>query len=142
MQDKAQRTVVILLWFLSLIPNNVLRYTLLVIASCLALLYVIHFKRPSIQLSRLEQLVQNTETIIHDAKLHCVRDLASLLEKWVELLKIKRAASKIESRILETNDTLTWSEYRLLSGDISDCAKRVKEIRTAVQVSTTHPTAD
>ncbi|KAJ7490528.1 hypothetical protein FB451DRAFT_1389309 [Mycena latifolia] len=30
--------------------------------------------------------------------------------------------------------TLTWTEYRLLSGDISDCAKSVREIRTAVQL--------
>ncbi|KAJ7441426.1 hypothetical protein FB451DRAFT_1191041 [Mycena latifolia] len=133
MQDKAQLTVAILLWFLSLIPKNALRYTLLAIASCLALLYAIHFKRPSIQLSRLEHLVQNTETIIHDAKLHCARDLANLLKKGVELLKIKRALSKIQSRMLEMN-TLTWTEYHLLLRDISDCAKSVKEIRTAVQL--------
>ncbi|KAJ7490490.1 hypothetical protein FB451DRAFT_1513125, partial [Mycena latifolia] len=133
MQDKAQLTVAILLWLLSLIPNNALRYTLLAIASCLALLYTIHLKRPSTQLSQLEHLVQKTEGTILNAKLHCARDLANLLEKWVELLKIKRAASEIQSRMLETN-TLTWTEYRLLSGGISDCTESVKEIRTALIV--------
>ncbi|KAJ7441437.1 hypothetical protein FB451DRAFT_1441351 [Mycena latifolia] len=123
----------ILLGALSLIPHNALRYTLLVIAVCLALLYAVHLKRPSTQLSQLEVIVQKTDKVIRDAKLHCARDFANLLEKWAELLKIKRSASEIQSRILETN-TLTWTEYRLLSGDISDCAKSVKEIRTAVQL--------
>ncbi|KAJ7490493.1 hypothetical protein FB451DRAFT_1165849 [Mycena latifolia] len=133
MYDKLQLTVSILFWFLALIPDNALRYTLLTIVAFLALLYVIHLKRPSTQLSQLEEFVQKTESIIRDAKLHCPRDLANLLEKGVQLLKIKRAASKIQSRMLETN-TLTWKKYRLLSRAISDCAKSVKEIRTAVQL--------
>ncbi|KAJ7490495.1 hypothetical protein FB451DRAFT_1389279 [Mycena latifolia] len=133
MHDKAQLTVAILLWFLSLIPNNALRYALLAIVASLALLYAIHLRRPSTQLSQLEHFVQKTEGTILDAKLHCARDLGNLLEKWVELLKIKRSASKIQSRMLETN-ALTWKNYRLLSHDISDCADSVKEIRTAVQL--------
>ncbi|KAJ7490510.1 hypothetical protein FB451DRAFT_1361366 [Mycena latifolia] len=133
MQDKAQLTVSILLWFMSFIPHTVLRYTLFAITACLALLCAIHLERPSTQLSRLDHLVQKTEGTILDAKLHCARDLATLLEKWAELLKIKRAASKIQSRMLETNTT-TWTEYRLLLRDISDCAKSVKENRTAVQL--------
>ncbi|KAJ7490499.1 hypothetical protein FB451DRAFT_621152 [Mycena latifolia] len=133
MQNKAQLTVAILLWFLSLIPNNALRYTLLAIVASLALLYAIHLKRPSTVMSQLEHLIQTTEGIIGDAKLHCTRDLANLLEKGVQLLKIKRSASKIQSRMLETK-TLTWKKYRLLSRDISDCGKSVKEIMTAVQL--------
>ncbi|KAJ7490518.1 hypothetical protein FB451DRAFT_1552212 [Mycena latifolia] len=133
MQDTAQLTVSILLWFMSVIPHTLLRYTLLATTACLALLCAIHLERPSTQLSQLEHLVQKTEGTILDAKLHCAGDLANLLEKWAELLKIKRSASKIQSRMLETNAT-TWTEYRLLSDDISDCAKSVKEIRTAVQL--------
>ncbi|KAJ7490519.1 hypothetical protein FB451DRAFT_1513171 [Mycena latifolia] len=133
MHDKAQLTVTILLWFLSLIPNNALRYTLLVITACLALLYAIHLKRPATQLRQLEHLVQKTEEIIRDSKLHCARDLANLLEKGVELLKVKRSASKIQSRMLETT-ALTWKKYRLLSRDISICTKNIKEIQTAVQL--------
>ncbi|KAJ7490524.1 hypothetical protein FB451DRAFT_1361372 [Mycena latifolia] len=133
MQDTAQLTVSILLWLMSFIPHTVLRYTLLAITTCLALLCTIRLKRPSTQLSHLEHIVQKTEGTILDAKSHCARDHANLLEKWAELLKVKRSASKIQSRMLETNTT-TWTEYRLLSDDISDCAKSVKEIRTAVQL--------
>ncbi|KAJ7430780.1 hypothetical protein FB451DRAFT_1198683 [Mycena latifolia] len=127
MQDTTQLTVSILLWFMSFIPDNVLRYTLLAFTACLALLCAIHLERPLTQLSELGHLVQKTEITILDAKSHCSRDLGNLLEK------IKRSASKIQSRMLETNTT-TWTEYRLLSRDISDCAKSAKEIRTAVQL--------
>ncbi|KAJ7489421.1 hypothetical protein FB451DRAFT_1362307 [Mycena latifolia] len=120
----------ILLAALSLIPNDTLRYTLLEIAACLALLYVVHLKRPSTQLRQLEDIVQTTEGVLGDAKLYCPRDLLGLVEKG---LRIKRSASMIQCRLLEAN-TVTWKKYRLLSRDISDCTKKVKEIRTAVQL--------
>ncbi|KAJ7490525.1 hypothetical protein FB451DRAFT_1361373 [Mycena latifolia] len=91
-----------------------LRYASLRIAFSLALLYVIHLKRPLTQLSQLEDVVQTTETIICDAKLHCPRDLVSLLEARVRLLN--------------------WKKYRLLSRDISDCVKKVKKIQNDVQI--------
>ncbi|KAJ6583943.1 hypothetical protein DFH09DRAFT_1075560 [Mycena vulgaris] len=123
----------ILLGTLSLIPNDTLRYTLLVIFNCLALLYVIHLKRPSTQLRQLEDMVNKTEDMIQDAKLHCARDILSLTGERVRLLEVKRSASMIQCRMLETN-TLTWKKYRLLSRDIAECAKNVKKIRTAVQL--------
>ncbi|KAJ7490494.1 hypothetical protein FB451DRAFT_1361356 [Mycena latifolia] len=110
-----------------------LRYASLGIAFSLALLYAIHLERPSTQLSQLEDVVQTTETIICDAKLHCPRNLLSLLEAGVRLLKVKRSASNIRSRMLETN-TLTWKTYRLLSRDTSDCVKKVQKIQNDVQL--------
>ncbi|KAJ7441438.1 hypothetical protein FB451DRAFT_1569265 [Mycena latifolia] len=123
----------VLLGALSLIPNNMLRYASLGIAFSLALLYAIHLKRPLTQLSQLEDVVQTTETIICDAKLHCPRDLVSLLEARVRLLKVKRSASMIQCQVLKTN-TLTWKKYRLLSRDISDCVKKVEKIQNDIQL--------
>ncbi|KAJ7490459.1 hypothetical protein FB451DRAFT_1513064 [Mycena latifolia] len=123
----------ILLGALSLIPNDALRYTLFMISACLAIFYVIYLKRPSALLSQLEHIVQTTEEIIRDAKLRYPRDLLSLTEVGVRLLRVKRSASMIQCRLLETT-TLTWKEYRLLSRDISDCFKNVGKIRTAVEL--------
>ncbi|KAJ7490467.1 hypothetical protein FB451DRAFT_1552181 [Mycena latifolia] len=123
----------ILLASLSLIPNDTLRYTLLVIAAGVAVVCVIHLKRPSTQLSQLDHDVSKTENIIRDAKLNCPRDLLGLTAKGVRLLEIKRSASMIQCRLLEMNN-LTWKKYRILSRDISNCAKDVEKIRTAVQL--------
>ncbi|KAJ7490465.1 hypothetical protein FB451DRAFT_1165826 [Mycena latifolia] len=48
----------LLLSSLSLIPSDTLRYTLLVIAACLGLVYVVHLKHLSTQLRQLEDLSQ------------------------------------------------------------------------------------
>ncbi|KAJ7441422.1 hypothetical protein FB451DRAFT_1441280 [Mycena latifolia] len=122
----------LLLGALSLIPNNALRYTLL-IAACAALFYVIHLKRPSTQLNQLEDTIQQTEEIIRDAKLHCPRDLLSLTEGGLRVLEVKRSASVMQCRLLETT-TFTWKKYRILSRDISNCARHVEKIRTADQL--------
>ncbi|KAJ7133591.1 hypothetical protein C8R44DRAFT_870963 [Mycena epipterygia] len=123
----------ILLGALSLIPNHALRYTLLLIAACFALLYIIHLKRPSTQLSHLEDMVKKVEEIIRDAKLYCPRDILRLAEAGVRLLQVKRSTSMIQCRMLEV-DTLTWKKYCVLSRDIAEYAKSVKKIRTAVQL--------
>ncbi|KAJ7490470.1 hypothetical protein FB451DRAFT_1389257 [Mycena latifolia] len=104
-----------------------------VIAACIALLYVIHLKRPSTQLNQLEDTIQQTEGNVRDAKLHCPRDLLSLTEGGLRLLEVKRSTSIIRCRMLETL-TLTWKQYRILSRDISNCAKDLEKIRTAVQL--------
>ncbi|KAJ7490529.1 hypothetical protein FB451DRAFT_1165884 [Mycena latifolia] len=114
---------------LSLIPNDRLRYTLLAIAACFAFLYAIHLNRLSTQRDHLEDIIQTTEGTIRDAKLHCGRDLTNLLKKGMQLLRVKRSTSMIQSRMLET--ALTWKQYRLLSRDISDCAKIAKKIRSS-----------
>ncbi|KAJ7921294.1 hypothetical protein B0H13DRAFT_1866896 [Mycena leptocephala] len=118
---------------LSLIPNDTLRYSALGIAAGLALIYVLHLKRPSVQLNQLDDTINKTEKIIQNAKALCSRDLLSLTTEGVRLLEIKRSASMIQCRILETN-TFTWKKYRLLSRDIADCAKGVKKIRITVQL--------
>ncbi|KAJ7141462.1 hypothetical protein C8R44DRAFT_867083 [Mycena epipterygia] len=123
----------LLLGFLSLISNDTLRYTLLAVTVCLTLLYVVHLERPSAQLDQLEDMIKETEDIIQEAKLYCARDLLSLAEKGVRLLEVKRSVSMIQCRILEAA-TLTWNKYRVLSGDIAECAKIIKNIQTAVHL--------
>ncbi|KAJ7701151.1 hypothetical protein B0H17DRAFT_1128440 [Mycena rosella] len=109
----------LLLAALSLIPNDILRYMLLKVAVCLALIHSIHLKHPSTQLSQHEQLIQKTEGIIRDAKSQCARDLFNLVEEGCRLLEA---------------ETLTWKKYRTTSRDISGCTKNLKKIQTAFQL--------
>jgi hypothetical protein len=89
MRDKliSQLLSSILLGGLSLISNDTLRYTLLAIAICIALLSIIHLKRPSTQLRKLKANVNKTEDLIQDAKLTCAGDLLSLTQQGVWLLE-------------------------------------------------------
>ncbi|KAJ7756089.1 hypothetical protein DFH07DRAFT_1027781 [Mycena maculata] len=79
----------ILLALLSLIPNHVLRYTLLVLTVSVALIYAIHLKRLSVQLHQLEEDVNRAEEIIRVAVLYCARDVqVGLAEQGVRLLDV------------------------------------------------------
>ncbi|KAJ7859904.1 hypothetical protein B0H13DRAFT_1901261 [Mycena leptocephala] len=129
----SQQLLPLFIGSLSLIPNDTLRYSALLLAAGLGLIYVLHLKRPSVQLRQLDDTINKTEEIIQNAKALCSRDLLRLIAEGVCLLEIQRSASIIQCRILETN-TFTWKIYRLLSRDIADCAKGVKKIRITVQL--------
>ncbi|KAJ7490576.1 hypothetical protein FB451DRAFT_622273 [Mycena latifolia] len=133
MEDKTQLVVSILLAFLALIPDNTLRYVALGITVCLAVIYVISIKRPSTLLHQLKETIEATDEIIRRAKSQCPRDHLSLAQEGVRLLQIKRSASMITCRILET-ERLTWGKYWLFSRDIAQCIRSVKAIRTSVQL--------
>jgi hypothetical protein len=77
----------ILLGFLSLIPNNALRYTMLAITTCIAVLSAIHLKRPSAQLGQLADFIHRTDENIGEAKSLCPRDLLNLSQHGVRLLE-------------------------------------------------------
>jgi hypothetical protein len=77
----------ILLGSVSFISNDALRYTALSLAAGLIVIHAIHFKRPSVQLSQLEDGVRKTEEIIRDAKVLCPRDLVSLTTEGLQLLE-------------------------------------------------------
>ncbi|KAJ7690339.1 hypothetical protein B0H17DRAFT_1134369 [Mycena rosella] len=134
MQDTTQLMTSIFLGFLTLIPDNTLRYTALGIAVCLAVTHSMYLKRPSTQLRRLNEDMEKTGQIIRSAKLQCPRDHITLAEEGVRLLEVKRSASMITCRMLETG-RFTWTKYRLFSRDVAECARSVKSIRTAVELT-------
>ncbi|KAJ7740263.1 hypothetical protein DFH07DRAFT_1064270 [Mycena maculata] len=123
----------LLLGCLSLIPNVTLRYTLLAIIVCLAVMRGIHFQRLSTQLRQLKNKVKMAEEILQTAKLYCPMDVLCLTEQGVQLLEVSRTMSMIRCRILESGH-FSWKIYRLLSRDIAACARDVKRIRTAAQL--------
>ncbi|KAJ7438234.1 hypothetical protein B0H11DRAFT_2254826 [Mycena galericulata] len=119
---------------LSLIPNDALRYTLLAIAVCAAILHAIHFKRPSTQIRHLQTNISHAGEAIQCVRMYSARGIqVRVAEQYVQLLRVKRTTSMIQCRLLEEN-THTWKKYRLLSGDIAACGQEVKRIRTAVQL--------
>ncbi|KAJ7756074.1 hypothetical protein DFH07DRAFT_1060903 [Mycena maculata] len=128
----------VLLALLSLIANDAVRYTLLALTICGALVYTVHLGHPSTQLRHLEDNIIHTEEMIRDAKSHCARDVqVGLMEQSVRLLDVKRTASMIQCRVLKSNTrTLEFNvmKFRLLSRDIAACAKDVKNIQTTAQL--------
>ncbi|KAJ7464709.1 hypothetical protein B0H11DRAFT_2050914 [Mycena galericulata] len=122
----------LLLGSLSLIPNDTLRYIMLLILACFAIIHALYLQHPSTQLRQLEAKIKKAEELVQEAKLYCVRDFLRLAQQGMRLLEVKRAMSTVKCCMLDTN-TSTWKNYRLVSRDIAHCAKNVQMIRTAVQ---------
>ncbi|KAJ6585455.1 hypothetical protein B0H19DRAFT_421646 [Mycena capillaripes] len=133
MQTDVQLLSSIILGSLSLIPNNILRYTSLASVIAFTLVYNLCLNRAA-WLHQLEQAIQQTEEIVERAKAKCTcpGDHFKLAQEWLRLLEIRQSASEIRSRISETA-TLTWKQYWHLKRRVAECNTRVNSIRTAVE---------
>ncbi|KAJ6585453.1 hypothetical protein B0H19DRAFT_1109718 [Mycena capillaripes] len=137
MPTDVQLLSTIILGSLSLIPNNVLRYTSLTSVIVFALVYNFYLNRAA-WLHQLEQVIQQTEEIVERAKAKCTcpGDQFKLAQEWLWLLEVKQCVSEIRLRISETR-TLTWKQYWHLKRRVAECTNRVNNIRTSVQVGLT-----
>ncbi|KAK7022148.1 hypothetical protein R3P38DRAFT_3270974 [Favolaschia claudopus] len=123
----------LLVGLLSLIPNDGLRYTAVGLAAGVGVIYSLHLKRLSVQHRRLVSGIEETEQVIREAKEFCARDVLSLTEESVKLLEMKRWASIIQCRILDSSG-FTWRYYRAVNKDLAEATNKIKKIRTAVQL--------
>ncbi|KAJ6578648.1 hypothetical protein DFH09DRAFT_1148017, partial [Mycena vulgaris] len=131
------------------------RYIGLGLATASLVIYAAHHQSPSQRLDRLENSIKVTEEILERAKMDCARDQMKLMVRGnrlrqyvhphLEFLECKTRilASKIQTRMLEAEDT-TWEEYfQDITGimrSINKCKREVKEIRTSTLVSHVHLT--
>ncbi|KAJ6585443.1 hypothetical protein B0H19DRAFT_1059671 [Mycena capillaripes] len=87
MRTDVQLISSILLGSLSLIPNNILRYTALGSVIVFTLIYNFHL-RPATRLRELEQGIQQTEEFFERAKSNpCPQDKFKLTQEWLRLLE-------------------------------------------------------
>ncbi|KAJ7490460.1 hypothetical protein FB451DRAFT_620914 [Mycena latifolia] len=133
MRTTPQLNLSLLLGFLSLIPNNSIRYAVLGLVVVVTMICTLNLKRPSTQLHVLETTIEATEDLISVAEVQGMGHRLAFAEERLRLLEIKRSASVIHCRILETH-CLTCTKYRRLSKDIAACASAVKCLRIAVEL--------
>ncbi|KAK7022149.1 hypothetical protein R3P38DRAFT_3270975 [Favolaschia claudopus] len=123
----------LLIALLSLIPNNILRYTAVGLTAGAGAAYTVHLKRPSVCLRHLDDVIEKTEAIFNRAAQKIFSsDSRALTEEGVKLLEVKRSASGIRYRILDSG-TPTWKIYRDLCRDIGECVKKIEKVGTSVQ---------
>ncbi|KAJ7757300.1 hypothetical protein B0H14DRAFT_3598955 [Mycena olivaceomarginata] len=124
----------ILFGVLSLLPGN--RYIALGLVSVALIIYAANRQRPSCKLSRVERKIQACEETLKLAKTNCARSYLELMDGTRQLLEAELSASKIQTQLLETRSVTNWEEFVEYLSDlweimqnISQCAKKVKEVR-------------
>ncbi|KAJ7430998.1 hypothetical protein FB451DRAFT_1198475 [Mycena latifolia] len=131
--SQAQLIVSTLLGISALIPSAPIRYTALGITICLAVIHATYLKHPSTKLGQLQKIIRAIEATIRSAKVQCLGDQITLTEEGMWLMEVQRVVSKIQCRVLET-ENMTLDKYRLFARDIAECTARAKAIRTTVRL--------
>ncbi|KAF8215126.1 hypothetical protein K438DRAFT_1749210 [Mycena galopus ATCC 62051] len=125
-----------LLALVAAIPNHTIRYFALSLIICFGVLCTIHLKSPSTQLRRLGTIIHETDELLRRAMAQCPREYIKLVEQMGRLLEANKTTSLIKCRILTSaGGWFSWTNYRVLSSAIGECAKRVKTIHTTAQLT-------
>ncbi|KAJ7735940.1 hypothetical protein B0H16DRAFT_1695510 [Mycena metata] len=119
----------LILWLLSPVLDNTLRYTILGLLLALLVAYAVDHCTPSRMILRLEDTTKTLRETFDHAMANCPRDWAELRELGCKLTQIRR-------HLLDISSLATWKEYfRGLRGifkTIRECNKEVKDLQTSV----------
>ncbi|KAJ7772505.1 hypothetical protein B0H14DRAFT_2966283, partial [Mycena olivaceomarginata] len=119
-----------------LVAGNASPYTLLGLGAASLAVYAINRQTPSAKLGRVEDAIIVTEKIQQHTKANSARDQVKWLEYGKRLLDAKLSVSKIQTRLLEARNVITWGEYlekvKEILQSIDECAKEVKDIQTSI----------
>ncbi|KAJ7814077.1 hypothetical protein B0H13DRAFT_1924991 [Mycena leptocephala] len=115
---------------LSLIPDDVLRYSSLGVVLTSLGIYAAHRKRPLARLDALNDRIKAATDILARARF---MDTPSALRRLTKYFRVKLFASMIHSDLLEAQDT-PWKLYaQMLKGiwqTLNQCERRVRKIQT------------
>jgi hypothetical protein len=75
------------LWIISLIPNNVVRYIGLALLSAWFMIFSVRRQHPSAKMEQLENSIKKTEEILEHARLNCARKHLDLADIGSRLLQ-------------------------------------------------------
>ncbi|KAJ7699764.1 hypothetical protein B0H16DRAFT_1749292 [Mycena metata] len=125
----------LILWLLSPILDNTLRYIFLGLLLALLVAYIIDQYTPSRMVLRLENTIGALRHTLDHAMGNCPRDWAELRELGYQLTQVELSISGILHRLLDVS-LATWKKYfqglRGIFKNITECNKDVKDIDTSV----------
>ncbi|KAJ7290952.1 hypothetical protein C8J57DRAFT_1491477 [Mycena rebaudengoi] len=119
------------------IPNDTLRYTVLVVTSLAISAYLVHHSTPCAQVKKAETSLKGIEALFSAVMKECVSDPRFIAEKGLRLATAKLSVSLLRTRLMVTKN-ITWKEYPsylkniLLS--IEECRREVGQSRSSMLV--------
>ncbi|KAJ7735933.1 hypothetical protein B0H16DRAFT_1574775, partial [Mycena metata] len=129
----------LILWLLSPVLGNTLRYIILGLLLALLVAYIIGYYTPSRMVLRLEITINTLRNTLKHAKANCPMDFAKLAEMGCQLTQVEVSVPGIRGQLLDMDSPGTWKEYfqglRGIFKAIMECNKEVKDIQTSVLVS-------
>ncbi|KAJ7735943.1 hypothetical protein B0H16DRAFT_1695513 [Mycena metata] len=125
----------LILWLLSPVLGNTLRYIILGLLLMLLVAYIVGYYTPSRMVVRLENAIKTLRNTLKHAK-NCPMALAKLAEMGCQLTQVEVSVPGIRGQLLDMGSLETWKEYfqglRGIFKTIRECNKEVKDIQTSV----------
>ncbi|KAJ7699773.1 hypothetical protein B0H16DRAFT_1643651, partial [Mycena metata] len=126
----------LILWLLSPVLSNTLRYIILGLLLVLLVAYIVGYYTPSRMVVRLEITIKTLRNTLKQAKKNCPMDLTKLTEMGCQLTQVEVSVPGIRGQLLNIDSLGTWKEYfqglRGIFKTIMECNKEVKDIQASV----------
>ncbi|KAJ7699765.1 hypothetical protein B0H16DRAFT_1903138 [Mycena metata] len=126
----------LILWLLSPVLGNTLRYIILGLLLMLLITYLVRYYTPSRMVLRLEITIKTLRNTLKLAKKNCPMDWAKLAETEFQLTQVEVSVPGIRGQLLDMDSLGTWKEYfqglRGIFKTITECNKEVKDIQASV----------
>ncbi|KAJ7481729.1 hypothetical protein FB451DRAFT_136094 [Mycena latifolia] len=117
------------------IPNNIMRYTALVLVSLLSAAYLANHNSPTCQIVRLAASIKEIDTLLAMAMNECTTDPRFLFEARWKLTELKYAVSNLNTRLISTK-YIAWTKYAhhlgRLSLSIHECRREIDDLRAVI----------
>ncbi|KAJ7038854.1 hypothetical protein C8F04DRAFT_1179203 [Mycena alexandri] len=126
----------LVLWLVSPVLGNTLRYTILGLSLALLVAYTVDHYTPSRMVFRLENTIKTLQNTLDRTVANCPRDCLELRELGYQLTQVELSVSKIRCQLLDMSGLAMWKKYfqglRGIFKSITECNKKVKDIDTSV----------
>ncbi|KAJ7735930.1 hypothetical protein B0H16DRAFT_1731054 [Mycena metata] len=125
----------LVLWLLSPVLDNTLRYTILSLSLALLVAYLVRYYTPWHMVLRLEITIKTLRNTLNHAKAKCPMDLqlTKLTEMGCQLTQVEVSVSGIRGQLLDIGSLSTWKKYfQGLRGIFKTITERVKDLQTSV----------
>ncbi|KAJ7042833.1 hypothetical protein C8F04DRAFT_1251642 [Mycena alexandri] len=123
-------SVSMILWFISPLLGNTLRYIILALVLMVFTAYVVDLYSPSCRLARLEDAIKAAKDTLTYAMENCSRDYLELMDLADCLIHVKISTSNIRIQLLDASSLAKWS-LKIMEG-INECTKKVEGINMSV----------
>ncbi|KAJ7481728.1 hypothetical protein FB451DRAFT_1236969 [Mycena latifolia] len=117
------------------IPNYIMRYLALVLASLLSAAYLASHTGPTSQVAWLAESIKKTDESLSMANKECITDPQFLFEAGLKLTEMKYAVSTLHTKVISMK-YVAWTKYahRLgrLSLSINECRREIKDLQASI----------
>ncbi|KAJ6588548.1 hypothetical protein B0H19DRAFT_1367136 [Mycena capillaripes] len=134
-QTTSQVLSLIYMVLIPFIPNDSLRYVMLVLAPFSFVVYLVYHNTPSRQVARLDASVKEINALVETAMKECKRDPRFVYETELKLIETKYNVSTLRTRAIGMK-YISWNVYpyhlKGIASSIEQCRREMEDSHSSI----------